>query len=130
MLVRLMNALSITARRLREMREAKGLHQEDLAEYLGITRTAYNKYEAGVIYPVRKVKELAKFFHVTTDYILGYPEASWQVQLRQADARTRKQVEKYLRLSAKGKDIVDTTLDAVCELEAKKKLKTDEGDMQ
>lgn len=105
--------MTITARRLRALREAKGMSQDDVAKYLGITRTAYNKYEAGVIYPVRKVKELATLFHVTTDYILGYEEPPLQIQIRQADARTQAQVQKYLDLSEQGKDIVDITLDAV-----------------
>lgn len=111
--------MTITSNRLRAMREAKGMSQDDVAKYLGITRTAYNKYEAGVIYPVRKVKELATLFHVTTDYILGYAEPPWQVQLRQADARTEEQVQKYLSLSNNGKDIVDVTLDAVFDREGR-----------
>lgn len=112
-----MRPLTITSSRLRALRDAKGMSQDEVAKYLGITRTAYNKYEAGVIYPVRNVKELATLFHVTTDYILGYPESPLEVQVRQADAHTRKQVGKYLALSKRGQDIVDVTLDAVYQRE-------------
>ena len=44
--------MDITASRLRELRKSKQLSQEDVANYLGITRTGYNKYESGDIKPV------------------------------------------------------------------------------
>ena len=37
--------MNITAYRLRTLREAKGLSQREVAERIGMTRTAYNKYE-------------------------------------------------------------------------------------
>ena len=50
--------MNITAERLRELRERLGVSQENVAQALGITRTAYNKYEQGVIEPTRKLREL------------------------------------------------------------------------
>lgn len=62
---------NITGERLRRMRVAKDLSQEEVAKVLGISRTGYNKYESGDIKPVRKLKELSVLFRVSTDYILG-----------------------------------------------------------
>lgn len=63
--------MNITAQRLRELREAKGLSQGEVAELIGVTRTAYLHYETGRYKPVRKIKELCKLFNTTSDYILG-----------------------------------------------------------
>lgn len=104
--------MDITARRLRELRKAKHMSQTDVANHLGITRTAYNKYESGASAPSRKLRELAQLYHVSTDYILGEEDALTE-KLREADARTSSHLRKHLDLSDEGKDIVDITLDAV-----------------
>ena len=63
--------MSITGQRLRLLRAERKWSQEAVAKKLGISRTAYNKYENGAIHPVRKLKELADLFGVSADYILG-----------------------------------------------------------
>ena len=60
-----------TALRLRQLRKAKHMSQQNVADFLGITRTAYNKYENGVTQPTRQAMKLAKLFGVSTDFILG-----------------------------------------------------------
>ncbi len=109
--------MNITARRLRELRKAKHMSQAEVAGYLGITRTAYNKYESGVIKPVRKLSELADLYNVSTDYILGREESCFAQILRNMSIKSSSQLQKYLELSDIGKDIVDITLDAVYERE-------------
>ena len=113
--------MDITACRLRELRKTKQMSQEDMAKYLGITRTAYNKYESGVIQPTRKLRELSALFGVSTDYLLGHEESSLETQIRTMDQRSGTQLQKYLNLSESGKDIVDITLDAVYEREIRPK---------
>ena len=66
--------MNIIAFRLRELCKNKKLSQDVVAQYLGISRTAYNKYENGAIKPIRKICELAELFHVSTDYLLGLEE--------------------------------------------------------
>ncbi len=62
----------LTADRIKELREAKNMTQTDLAKRLCVTRSSVNAWEMGISIPsVEKVIELASFFHVTTDYILG-----------------------------------------------------------
>ena len=57
---------------LEYLRKAKGFSQEYVARYLGITRATYNSWEKGKTEPTATfIKELAKFFGVTTDYLLG-----------------------------------------------------------
>ena len=36
--------MNLIAYRLRKLRESKGLSQQKVAEFLGVTRAAYNKY--------------------------------------------------------------------------------------
>ena len=108
--------MSVTGDRLRALREEKGMSQEAVAEILGISRTAYNKYESGVIKPVRKLEELSALFGVSTDYILGQ-ESEISEMLRESGQRVERQVKKYISLSESGRYMVDVMLDAVYEKE-------------
>ena len=116
--------MDITAYRLRTLREAKGLSQRKVAEYLGITRAAYNQYESGASRPIRRLEELSKLFGVSVDYILGKNETSLESNIIKTNPQIQTQVQKYRGLSEAGKDIVDITLDAVYEIERKKKSAT------
>ena len=77
--------MNLTAQRLRALRKREGLSQTEVARILGITRTAYNKYESGASAPSRKLRELAQLYHVSTDYILGEEDALAE-KLREAGA--------------------------------------------
>ena len=68
--------MNVTAKRLRNLREAKKMSHNDVAKILGISRTAYVKYETGESRPVRKLNELSTLFNVSTDYILGNEDKS------------------------------------------------------
>lgn len=58
--------------RLKELRVNKRLTQQDMADYLGITRQGYGKYESGQSETdIKTLKKLANFFNVTTDYLTG-----------------------------------------------------------
>lgn len=56
------------------LRKNKKLSQLDVANVLGVDRTTYNKWETGVSRPVRYLNELANFYNVSTDYLLGKSE--------------------------------------------------------
>ncbi|HIQ87185.1 MAG TPA: helix-turn-helix transcriptional regulator [Candidatus Scatomorpha gallistercoris] len=59
-------------RRLRNLRSEAGLAPSQVAEHLGLSQAAYSKYETGEgDVPAQTLTELARFFHTTTDYILG-----------------------------------------------------------
>ena len=103
--------MSITTIRLRALREKRHLSQQSVADYLGISRTAYNKYESGAIRPTRKLEQLAALFGVSVDYILG--RSNEIPDDLAADPYIREQWRKYLLLSDAGRKMVDVMLDAV-----------------
>lgn len=60
------------AKRLKELRKLKRKTQQDVADYLGITRPAYTAYEQGNRNPdYDLLDKLASYFNVSTDYLLG-----------------------------------------------------------
>ncbi|MBM7647048.1 transcriptional regulator with XRE-family HTH domain [Scopulibacillus daqui] len=64
--------LSILSERLKQLRKEKKKTQQDIADYLGITRPAYTAYERGYRQPDYKTLEkLADCYDVSTDYLLG-----------------------------------------------------------
>ena len=107
--------MNLTACRLRELREKNHLSQQKVADCLGISRTAYNKYESGAIRPTRKLERLAALFGVSVDYILGRAEEP--PADRAAAPYLREQWKKYLLLSDTGREMVDVMLDAVYDRE-------------
>ncbi|HHU50386.1 MAG TPA: helix-turn-helix transcriptional regulator [Firmicutes bacterium] len=64
--------MEIMAKRLTELRKKRGLAQKKVAEYLGITKSAYGFYEQNRREPSPEViRKLADFFGVSADYLLG-----------------------------------------------------------
>lgn len=63
--------------RMKELRTQNSVTQRELAEALGIRATAICNYEADRNEPsLEKLVEMAKFFHVSCDYILGLTDSS------------------------------------------------------
>ncbi|MBK9176275.1 MAG: helix-turn-helix transcriptional regulator [Flavobacteriales bacterium] len=61
----------VMALRLRELREHRGLKQEDLAEVLGIRQPAYSELESGhTTLTAEHVVKLAEFYGMTLDQFL------------------------------------------------------------
>lgn len=62
---------------LKDLRKSKGLNQSYFSDMLGISLTAYQKYEHGTAEPnFDNLSKLADFYGVTTDYLLGREPAS------------------------------------------------------
>lgn len=58
--------------RLKTLRIAKNKTQQDMANYIGVTRPAYTAYEQGNRTPDNEtVEKLADFHDVTIDYLFG-----------------------------------------------------------
>ena len=58
--------------RLRQVREKNEMLQRDVANFLGISTSAYGFYETGArSMSAETAKRLAKFFNVSVDYLLG-----------------------------------------------------------
>lgn len=61
---------------LKQLRESKGLTMQEVAEKTDISYSVYQKYESGVRgVGVPALQKLADFYCVTTDYLLGRPDA-------------------------------------------------------
>lgn len=57
---------------LSELRQDHGMTQKELAKVLYVSDGTISNYENGVHYPdVEKLMDIADFFGVTTDYLLG-----------------------------------------------------------
>jgi transcriptional regulator with XRE-family HTH domain len=71
-------------------RKEKGLTQEELANYLGVSKPAVTKWESGQSYPdILLLPVLASYFNPSGDELLGY-----EAQMTKEDVRTL-----YIRLS-------------------------------
>ena len=58
--------------RLKEIRQIKGLKASDVAEKLSITKNSLSEWESGKrIPPCERIIQLADFYNVSVDYLLG-----------------------------------------------------------
>ena len=63
--------------RIRDLRAEKQVTQERLANFLGVTPQAVSRWEReGVCPNLESLPKLAKFFCVSTDYLLGLVDRS------------------------------------------------------
>ena len=59
-------------KKLKKLREDKGLTQLDIAEFLRVSRTTYTQYETEKSEPdLATVLKLSEYFDVSLDYLLG-----------------------------------------------------------
>ncbi len=67
--------MKIFAQRLKSLRKEIGLSQEALAKKLNLDKSTIAKYETEKISPsIEMLIIFAKFFKVSTDYLLGLEE--------------------------------------------------------
>ena len=60
------------AERIKDLRQARGWTQAELARRMGITRNGINSWEQGLSMPSPgSLVELSRIFLVSTDYLLG-----------------------------------------------------------
>ena len=61
--------------KLKELREYNNMSQYDIAKLLNIKRSSYNQFEQQYdIIPIKRLNQIANFFHVSIDYLLGLTE--------------------------------------------------------
>ena len=64
--------MNVIGERLRKEREAKGLIQDQVADFLNVKRQTYSAYERGISIPdALTLKKLTEYFGVSADYLLG-----------------------------------------------------------
>lgn len=58
--------------RIRDLRNDRGLTQEDVAKILNVKQNTYSQYEIGVVnFPLDAVIKLAEYYEVSVDYLVG-----------------------------------------------------------
>ena len=58
--------------RLKDIREDHDITQREIADFLHIRQNTYSQYENGQRgLPIEMLIKLARYFHTSTDYILG-----------------------------------------------------------
>ena len=62
--------------RIRELRRAKKITQEEMARLLSTTKQTVSKYEKGIVsnIPSDRIEAMAKILDTTPEYILGWEE--------------------------------------------------------
>lgn len=62
-------------KRIRDLREDSDKTQTEIATILGTSQTMYARYERGANeLPIHHLLTLAKYYNVSTDYLLGLSE--------------------------------------------------------
>lgn len=63
--------------RIRDLRNDRGLTQQELADYLHISQNTYCQYEIGTSrFPLDVVIKLAEYYNVSLDYLVGLTDVS------------------------------------------------------
>jgi transcriptional regulator with XRE-family HTH domain len=96
----------IYAIRLAQLRNAKGMTQEQLASLAQLTRGRLNNYEQGIREPdIETLKSLAKLFNCSTDYLIGLsdnrhlcsPDISNQINIVKKHDNPEKEEAEFLQ---------------------------------
>ena len=66
---------SVFSQRLKQLRSLQGISQYALADALGVSRTSLKNWELAIATPPLEVLvEMAQYFRVSSDYLLGLDE--------------------------------------------------------
>ncbi|MCM1579383.1 MAG: helix-turn-helix domain-containing protein [Ruminococcus sp.] len=85
--------------RLKILRKDRGLSQKDIADHLGVTQQAYQKYEQGTSEMTGStINKIADFYGVSTDYLLGRDTAPDPIKQLTNEQLEQKLVEGYFKL--------------------------------
>lgn len=118
--------------RIKSLRKKRGLIQEILATELEITQQMLSKYEKDIsTIKVDVLKNLAKYFNVTTDYLLGLSdvkrELTGQIRVNEIIDEYYDLIEVYKKLDQYDQEMVWTMMQAVRKI-AEKRKRDEEND--
>lgn len=94
--------------RVKELRMSRKLSQQELADYLKISKSSVNMYERGEREPgLDLLEEIADFFNVDMDYLIGKSNIS-QSHLIQAtgNQRTIEFIKLFEKLTSEQQDLI------------------------
>lgn len=73
---------------LTENRHKRGITQDELAEYIGVSKAAVSKWETSATYPdIKLLPHLAAYFNLTIDELMGYEPQMTKEQIRKLHNR-------------------------------------------
>ncbi|MCI7180056.1 MAG: helix-turn-helix domain-containing protein [Lachnospiraceae bacterium] len=112
--------------RIKSLRKKRGLIQEILAAELGITQQMLSKYEKDIsAIKVDILKKLAKYFNVTTDYLLGLSDVKWdltgQIRVNETIDEYYDLIEVYKKLDKYDQEMIWTIIQSVKKTSEKRK---------
>lgn len=82
--------------KLKELRKAKGITQEELAKAIFVSRTLITKYESGAVYPTKEnLEKLALYFEVQISDLIDNNDT---VQLVLESAKTTANINKFFNI--------------------------------
>lgn len=72
--------------RVKELRTAKGVSQEELGKVIGVQKAAINKYESGLVENMKRtsIQKLATYFGVSPSYLMCFTDDPTPVSQRQS----------------------------------------------
>lgn len=118
MIVSCIKGVEVMESRIKKLREKRGLIQAILAAELGITQQMLSKYERDTsTIKVDVLKELAKYFNVTTDYLLGLSDVkrdlTGQIKMNETIDEYYDLIEVYKKLDEYDQELVWTMMEAI-----------------
>lgn len=88
--------------RLKKLRKERKITQSQLAEKFKFTDATINRYEKGVNEPtLETLVKIAKFFNVTTDYLLGFEPVNKNIPESEFTQEQQQVVELIKKLNSK-----------------------------
>ena len=124
--------MSSFGNRLKALRENHNLSQKEFANILNIANSTLSQYESDKRVPSDEVKiQIAKYFNVTTDYLLGNETKNKEQNSQDKDekdiAKSMKKLKEQLKeqqgLMFDGEPLDDTTIELLLEeLERQERL--------
>ncbi len=95
--------------RLKELRREKNLPQKRVGDDVGIAQQTLSRYEKNInSVPVDALVRLAKYYNVTTDYLLGISQVKNSFRNQSSRSRNQEFLNIYKSLSLKNKELLWT----------------------
>lgn len=97
-------------KRLKELREAKNMSQQAVADIFHVTQQTIYKYEHGLAEPdLDVILHMADFFDTSVDYLIGYTDIPDRYEVYPESAITQNEMrvlEYYRHLSPRAKELI------------------------
>lgn len=91
--------------RIRQLRENKGMTQEQLGQILGVQKSAIRKYEKGSVENIKRssIKKMADLFEVTPAYLMCFDEEESNNDFPVLDEEIKQVIHMYSQLDINDK---------------------------